>query len=161
MADKKTIPLVALIARNNPEGGYAVLSKYGIKKSQAQTPEGLAKALNHILNTNKEEALMDMALQHPHRDLILAAEKHSKRGQPRVNADGTSNACGCSSFAGSYEQNINCSGDGKPCCGACSAKSNADGSGAVTEKKNTMNDNLPLIIVGGIAIIAIVALFKN
>jgi len=66
---RKQITLEELIAYNNTPKAKALLNKYGY--SPARDYNELAYKLNRFKKDYQEDALRELALLHPHRDLIL------------------------------------------------------------------------------------------
>jgi len=154
----KRISIQELVALNNTPKANALVMKYGLRP--AQDMPDLVNKLKYITMEYKEEALMDMAELHPHKDLLDFIRKESEP---------TSNACGCSSSADGTNPN----GHGKSCqCKDCKKYSNfeyaddyldADGSSSPKQKDmmNQFAQYMTMIAVAGIFALAITAIGKK
>lgn len=161
-----------------------IVVKYGLPP--AKNDSDLWKKTNYLVAKFQEEAMKDIALIHPDRELIIwSSEPKVEKKQleeiilktepiiePLINtnnynkkfgADGEdyfSNACGCSGANGETEYS-NCNGNKKCSCGCESNKnySNADGD---TKKSigDMLKDNLPAVVVGSLLLVGVVLFLK-
>ena len=86
------IPLFQYVATNNPQGAANVIRNFNLK--EPQTEDDLIRGLKFIMVNYGEKGFIEIAKQHPDRDLILGAEETNK---PAV----VEKKCGCNSkFSG-------------------------------------------------------------
>lgn len=159
-----------------------IVVKYGLPP--AKNDADLWKKTNYLVAKFQEEAMKDIALIHPDRELIIwSSESKSKPSintdlvpalepvpitvvatSSNINANGEdnySNACGCSGANGETEYS-NCNGNKKCNCGCDSNRnySNVEGN----DKKSfsdILKENLPTVVVGGLLLVGVALLLKT
>jgi hypothetical protein len=115
------------VAFNNPDQARKLVAKYGVKYGfePAKNMKDLMRKMNFIIKKEGANALHDIAMIHPDRDLILATVVGGENITPTVKSEAStaekkSGACGCgmSSCNGEKEQSK---------CGCSNKTSSAEG----------------------------------
>ena len=97
---KGKISLPDLLVHNDPMAVNRILNKYGVR--QARSEKDAVAKLNYLIARYKEEALEDLAKEHPHRALILRFNESENNSS----ADGDCGCGGHSSAEGGSEESV-------------------------------------------------------
>lgn len=181
------INTIRYVFENSKPDLRRLVVKYGLPP--AKNDGDLYKKVNYIVAKFKAEAMKDIALLHPDRELIVWSMQSDKKDEEtgkitqssndnlemssvninRSNMKNFSGACGCSGADGENDYS-NCNGN-KSCGCGCDEKSktsNAGGneaSGEVVVVKKSLGDmlkeNMPVVIIGSLILVGIVAMTRT
>lgn len=151
---RERISLQELVAYNNTPKAKALIKQYGYEP--ARNHNDLVDKLIQMTRDYKEEALEDLALLHPHRDLIM---NYSKRPlvQPMrpntslLNENGHGAGCKCPKCVRDTFSNF----DLEEYIDFIGSKSKNK------SEKNTLNEYIPIIAVAGLFALTITVIGKN
>lgn len=86
------IPLYQYVAFNNPQGAAAVIKNFNL--NAPQNTDDLIRGLKYVMKNFGEEGFIEIAKQHPDRNLILNSEEIIN---PKIEITAPAKKCGCSS----------------------------------------------------------------
>lgn len=144
------------VAYRNPEGAKRVVNSYGSKA--IRNPHALAKQLNDIVNAHGEEAQWRIAAIHPDYKLITDLNKMGEEEKATEEKGEEKTSCDCKEDKGNFF-----SAEGQAIKDAVEdIKNNQDKvNGNNNNNNNSNSDKTELLIVGGIALIALALVLKK